>query len=196
MPDALGSSEVVTKHPISACNGLPICHQHARQQEKGLTAPGGAGATPGESARPPPPSELRRLCAPVAELLLSVEEAGVTGAAPALPRLPDGPAATGAASAALYKVLCACGPAAAAALSDALGLCRTPAGIGSISSHNSWNTVEAIKFLESLTCQASVLMHQSRWHNMDCAMLASHHPYEKHITLYRGRISCQVTDLG
>lgn len=119
MPDALSSPEVVAKHPIFACNGLPICHQHARHQEKGLTAPGGAGATPGESARPPPPSELRRLCAPVAELLLSVEEAGVTGSAPALPRLPAGPAATG------------------AALSDALGLWRTPAGIGSISSHKS-----------------------------------------------------------
>ena len=58
----------------------------------------------------------------MAELLLSVEEAGVTGAAPALPRLPAGPAATGAASAALYEELCACAPAAAAALSDALGL--------------------------------------------------------------------------
>lgn len=99
---------------------------------KELTAPGGAGATPGESARLPP-SELSRLCAPVAELSGA---AGVTGAAPALAEVSG---VAGVDAAALYDELGATGAAAAlyeeadvsGAATDAsfveLGRCSTPA---------------------------------------------------------------------
>ena len=78
--------------------------EHGKVQE--LTAPGGAGATPGESARLPP-SELSRLCAPVPELAGAAGAAGVDAALPEpsaaagveAAAVPDEPDATGAAAA-------------------------------------------------------------------------------------------------
>lgn len=120
-----------------------VGHAQEHGEVRELTAPGGAGATPGESARLPP-SELSRLCAPVAEV---AGAAGVTGAAPALAEVSDAAVVD---AAALYDELDATGAAAATseevdvsgAAADAsyveVGRCKTPAAalkISAVSSH-------------------------------------------------------------